>query len=210
MKTARTIIQSLTIPDKTDKDGYVPTINLSLVTRGGETTLDASLSWEKDGWGRRVLTLGATKKQTQLGLEKKARFSQKVHDDLVVNYPKEFAQKLVESELWNEFKVYPCQIQKSETELTITPLNAAVLIGEFGDARTLEGTDFPLKRLYALLECDTIEVVQVGDNILIIDETGKLTGKSPNEEATALAGNNIQWGDKIVGKAVYCPSFFLK
>jgi hypothetical protein len=51
------------------------------------------------------------------------------------------------------------------------------------------GIDFQLAQLYALLACETIDVVPVppdGSQIMIVDGEGKLTGKPRNERATRL------------------------
>ena len=75
---------------------------------------------------------------------------------------------------------------------------------------------FSLKELYALLGCDTIEVVYVGetDLILIIDENGKCTGDNAiNRYATELWWKyepHARNQDYIVGKAVLCHTSLLK
>ncbi len=49
------------------------------------------------------------------------------------------------------------------------------------------GKDFKLKELYALLECDLVEVVQMpGNCIMIVDENGFANEKKFNAKATIL------------------------
>lgn len=52
------------------------------------------------------------------------------------------------------------------------------------------GEDFTLKELYALLDCQYIEVINLPDGrIMVVDEEGKLVDEPMrNERATKLAG----------------------
>ena len=71
---------------------------------------------------------------------------------------------------------------------------------------------FQLKELYKLLMCDTIEVVYLNQNeIMIIDENGKLLGKPLNDTATHIYRKNIKnTRDFIVGHALVCNTNQLK
>jgi hypothetical protein len=72
------------------------------------------------------------------------------------------------------------------------------------------GADFQLGELYAMLECDTIEVISLRDkdrSIMIMDEDGKMRQDWVlNQRATTLAMQNwaIFDGDVIAGHALVC------
>ena len=72
--------------------------------------------------------------------------------------------------------------------------------------------NFQLKELYKLLMCDTIEVIYLNQNeIMIIDENGKLLGKPLNDTATHIYRKNIKnTRDFIVGHALVCNTNQLK
>ena len=73
-------------------------------------------------------------------------------------------------------------------------------------------TNFNLKELYKLLDCDTIEVVYLSNgDLMIIDENGKLLNKRYNDYATnVLRNDNTDNRDFIVGSALICNSSELK
>tara|TARA_B110000285_G_C15066608_1_gene585490 strand:+ start:145 stop:441 length:297 start_codon:yes stop_codon:yes gene_type:complete len=73
-------------------------------------------------------------------------------------------------------------------------------------------TNFNLKELYKLIDCDTIEVVYLSNgDLMIIDENGKLLEKRYNDYATnILRTNNPENRDFIVGDALICSSSELK
>jgi len=73
-------------------------------------------------------------------------------------------------------------------------------------------TNFNLNELYKLLLCDTIEVIYLNQNeIMIIDENGKLLGKPLNDTATHIYRKNIKnTRDYIVGHALVCNTKQLK
>ena len=71
--------------------------------------------------------------------------------------------------------------------------------------------NFELKELYALLECDTIEVVYLGDTgmIMIIDEEGALKNEPEfNEFATVMWRHYepLAAGQHLFGKVLLCPT----
>lgn len=71
--------------------------------------------------------------------------------------------------------------------------------------------DFQLEELYALLQCEMIEIVYLNHGeIMIIDEEGKLRPNSINEEATKIFQNATSNPDVIVGNALVCNSKQLK
>ena len=81
------------------------------------------------------------------------------------------------------------------------------------------GRDFGLKQLYELLECDTIEVVRLDqETLMIIDEEGKI--RVPPKPANALATtlwrkallhfHKSQPYDWIAGNALVCKNSELK
>lgn len=75
------------------------------------------------------------------------------------------------------------------------------------------GSSFQLKELYGLLECRTIELVDLsGGKMMIIDEEGKLSQKKPNRTATDIAhkNNSIFSSDFIAGHAILCKHNHLK
>jgi hypothetical protein len=63
---------------------------------------------------------------------------------------------------------------------------------------------FTLDEVYELLDCDLVQVVELGDGqAMIIDEEGKVYGrKGPNPAATKLAQPYLMPGDEIVGHAL--------
>lgn len=65
-------------------------------------------------------------------------------------------------------------------------------------------TDFSLEELYGYINCELIEVVYLSDNIMIIDEEGKLRGKEINGQATLLYQRDYIVGDVVIMH----PSFF--
>ena len=80
------------------------------------------------------------------------------------------------------------------------------------DNTNINKTNFNLKELYKLIDCDTIEVVYLSNgDLMIIDENGKLLEKRYNDYATKiLRTNNPENRDFIVGDALICSSSELK
>jgi hypothetical protein len=76
----------------------------------------------------------------------------------------------------------------------------------------LKPNDFTLEDLYTLLECSTIQVIYLyEDEIMIIDEEGKLVHKPINVEATKIFQRQTgNYADFIVGNAIVCPRRMLK
>jgi len=73
------------------------------------------------------------------------------------------------------------------------------------------GTNFGLKELYGIIGCQLIQVINLNDDeIMIMDEEGKLSGQPVNLLATAHADHVISPNDCIVGIAVICPSSMLQ
>lgn len=176
---------------------------------------------EKAGLRCRTFGIGGMCKSTKQKLSIRPRFSQKHFDAIEETLLNDQAciEKLVSAELWNQFKVYPPQldIDHEAGTVEILELNDAVVIDPckpVDEVMPANGTDWTLEELYKLLNCDMIEVVRVTDDlILIIDEEGKLKhSTSHNREATEVMNyhHNPTWSDVIVGKAVLCPSSMLK
>jgi len=80
----------------------------------------------------------------------------------------------------------------------------------------INGKSFKLAELYKLLDCNTIEVVHLGESglILIIDEDGKFTKPAEhNASATAAWWKFVPWArnqNYIVGKAILCHTSKLR
>ena len=71
--------------------------------------------------------------------------------------------------------------------------------------------DFQLEELYALLQCEMIEVIYLNHGeIMIINEEGKLHPNSINAEATRIFQTATFNPDVIVGNALVCLSKQLK
>jgi hypothetical protein len=72
------------------------------------------------------------------------------------------------------------------------------------------GKTFALPELYRLLDCDTIQILQLEnpDRWLIIDEEGKIKDRPINSTATVLA--RLYPHDVIVGHAIVCPCSMLE
>ena len=69
------------------------------------------------------------------------------------------------------------------------------------------GQTFTFEELYPVLGCDTIEIVRFDDGRrLLIDESGKISGKPMNDQATfeAVVAGAIMDSDFISGHAVLC------
>lgn len=80
--------------------------------------------------------------------------------------------------------------------------------GKIDEVSPKNGNTFELDELYWLLDCELIEVVTLGRQIMIIDEEGKYSSKAVNKEATRIAIGNyaIRCDDFIVGDAIVCES----
>ena len=78
--------------------------------------------------------------------------------------------------------------------------------GKIDEVSPKNGKTFELDELYGLLDCELIEVVTLGRQIMIIDEEGKYSSKAVNKEATriAIANYAIRCDDCIVGDALVC------
>ena len=60
------------------------------------------------------------------------------------------------------------------------------------------------ERIYQLINCDFYEAVYIhSDLIMLVDETGKLTGKPLNVRASMFYPGTA-YGDPIVGDVVFC------
>lgn len=83
----------------------------------------------------------------------------------------------------------------------------AELISTTGERKLIvptNGSDFSLEELYTVLGCKMIEVVPVGQRILIADEEGLLVAKQLNRTASMIAGM------AIVGDVVLCDDEMLR
>jgi hypothetical protein len=91
--------------------------------------------------------------------------------------------------------------------------------GETIEVTPENGTDFKLAQLYALLDCETIEVIYLkhdtsdDDLIMIGDEEGRLVDDPElNAEATKIYRESWNVGAPydIVGNVILCKSKMLK
>lgn len=86
----------------------------------------------------------------------------------------------------------------------------ATLIKQDGTKKEVEpnnGSDFQLKEMYELIGCSMIQIIEIGDQIMVIDEEGKFEPTPhKNEKATELASNYLFAGDYIAGDALVCES----
>jgi len=72
------------------------------------------------------------------------------------------------------------------------------------------GTDYELAQLYRMLDCQTVEVIELADTgwILVCDEESKCKAEEfieVNVKATELAKYVLGPGDYIAGPAILCP-----
>ena len=93
----------------------------------------------------------------------------------------------------------------------------ALLIRANGEATFItpkNGKDFKLDELYKHIGCDCIEIVYPmsgENNIIILDEEGKLKNKRINVAATELWFNdNTEPFDFIVGDVIFCRTEMVK
>lgn len=87
------------------------------------------------------------------------------------------------------------------------------LDGTQQEVKPKNGTDFTLKELYTLLDCEMIQVFPANQKgmILIMDEEGKFKWSAQvNHQATKLAQDNLLPGDVVVGKVLYCSEEMFK
>ena len=76
--------------------------------------------------------------------------------------------------------------------------------GDIIEVTPVNGSDFSVPELHALLNCTTIEYVRLdnrGDRFFIIDEDGKRANKPVNQLATLMYAPGH---DVIVGNVLYC------
>lgn len=92
-------------------------------------------------------------------------------------------------------------------------MNAKLLLadGRSSEIMPKNGKHFSLEECYAIIDCQTIEVVALGDGMmLIVDEEGLLKANPKvNALATQLA-REAGTAEGIVGNAIWCPSRMLK
>ena len=95
----------------------------------------------------------------------------------------------------------------------------ALLIKADGTSRKVSpknGTDFKLRELYKLLNCERIEVIypyeyEKTGMILICDEESKLNNRPANKVATiTMCKGSGKIYDFIAGDVIYCPTEMLK
>lgn len=75
------------------------------------------------------------------------------------------------------------------------------------------GTDFQLDELCKLLNCDMVEVINIGDPMMIMigDEDGRCKENFIiNQEAMRIYREGIGTACIIVGNIICCPSVMLK
>lgn len=92
-----------------------------------------------------------------------------------------------------------------ETHLINCIFHTAQIIytnGKTTDVYPKNGTDFSLEELQAVVG-GYIELVFLGDKILVANEEGKLYGLPLNTKATEII-RNYGYNDTIVGNVVYC------
>lgn len=66
------------------------------------------------------------------------------------------------------------------------------------------GTNFSLNELYDYIGCETVEIVRVGNRLMIVDEDGLAHGKKINSTASFLANQ------PIVGNVVLCDASMIR
>ena len=79
--------------------------------------------------------------------------------------------------------------------------------GEKIEVSPQDGKKFTLAELYAMLDCNTVEVVFLRDGkIMIVDKDGKLTGRQANPWATRIfhTSKRMNIYDYIAGPALVC------
>lgn len=74
------------------------------------------------------------------------------------------------------------------------------------------GKDYTLEELYAILGCDTVQLVPAKHSVYICDEDGKLKGLPINIFATQRARllGIIDKYDHFVGKVLVCPKSMIQ
>ena len=75
--------------------------------------------------------------------------------------------------------------------------------GTVKDVFPENGTHFSLKELQSFVE-GYIEIVFLGDDIMVVNEEGKLNGLPYNVAATDYMKANSRYDDFIVGNALVC------
>lgn len=65
------------------------------------------------------------------------------------------------------------------------------------------GTDFKLEELQKIVG-GLIEVIGIGDEIMVLNDEGKLMGLPYNQDATALFRKHYDTNDFIVGDVLVC------
>lgn len=125
-------------------------------------------------------------------------------------------QAYIEKQDSNPKAAHAKQINKErEQHKQVLPKVPTLYPVEGGEVPTTpaNGTDFHLAELYKLLGCDMIQVLELGgEQIMILDEEGKLRDKPYNMPATQIAWTFGVIGreDKIVGPVIICPTEMLQ
>lgn len=87
------------------------------------------------------------------------------------------------------------------------------IITSDGDVREVEpknGTDFTLEELQRIVD-GNVEIIDIGYNqIMCMDEEGKIHGKHVNVLATMYASGHLFGDDVIVGDVLVCNSMMVK
>ena len=71
--------------------------------------------------------------------------------------------------------------------------------GEVLEVEPKNGTDFSLEEMQAIVG-GYIEIVSLGDDLMVVNEEGKLIGLPINDVATAMITNDIIVGDVLICK----------
>lgn len=80
------------------------------------------------------------------------------------------------------------------------------------EVKPKNGTDFSLREVYELLECEMVQAHRTPqpDMMLLMDEEGKMKDVDINVQASRLVKPYLLTGDFIVGKALYLPRRMFK
>lgn len=82
--------------------------------------------------------------------------------------------------------------------------------GSVIDVEPKNGTDFELQELHDIVD-GYIEIVRLNnEQIMVVNEEGKLYGLDFNANATNIMRNNIATNDYVVGDALICDNSQVK
>jgi len=70
-----------------------------------------------------------------------------------------------------------------------------------------EGKKFKRLQMKALIDCEWIEIIHCGNQLMVINEEGKFANNAViNQKATEIAKPYLFDGDYIVGNALVCKN----